>query len=187
MPEGDVVVHAGDVTSSGSRYEVMQFLDWFTELDYDYKVFIAGNHDWFFEKEESHELVPDNIIYLNDSGAMVQDKYFWGSPVQPTFHNWAFNRERGDEINEHWNLIPNTVDVLITHGPPLVLDITTRGDEVGCHDLQEAIDRVNPILHVFGHIHESYGIVRDIETTYINASQLDERYQLANKPIVFEL
>jgi hypothetical protein len=56
------------------------------------------------------------VIYLNDSGVEIDGLKFWGSPVQPYFHNWAFNRI-GDDICKHWELIPLDTDILITHGP----------------------------------------------------------------------
>jgi len=50
-------------------------------------------------------------------GTTIEDLKFWGSPVQPEFFNWAFNRERGEDICKHWDLIPDDTDILITHGP----------------------------------------------------------------------
>jgi len=37
---------------------------------------------------------------------------------QPEFHGWAFNLPTGAALREKWNLIPDGIDVLITHGPP---------------------------------------------------------------------
>tara|TARA_Y100000296_G_C5174834_1_gene259491 strand:- start:2061 stop:2591 length:531 start_codon:yes stop_codon:yes gene_type:complete len=58
------------------------------------------------------------IKYLNDSSITIDGIKFWGSPIQPWFHDWAFNRKRGNEIRKHWELIPTNTDVLLTHGPP---------------------------------------------------------------------
>lgn len=38
---------------------------------------------------------------------------------QPWFYGWGFNLPRGQALLEKWNLIPEGVDILITHGPPL--------------------------------------------------------------------
>ncbi len=46
LPAGDVLIHAGDVSSMGKEYEILNFLDWFTKQDYEHKIFIAGNHDF---------------------------------------------------------------------------------------------------------------------------------------------
>ena len=40
LPEGDILVHAGDISSRGTEYEIRMFLDWFAGLDFKYKIFI---------------------------------------------------------------------------------------------------------------------------------------------------
>ena len=190
LPEGDMIIHAGDVSGSGSAVDVKSFLNWFSNLDYKYKIFIAGNHDWFFEKNKESEIekhIPENVIYLNDSGVTIENINIWGSPVQPWFLNWAFNR-MGKEIIPHWNKIPENTDILITHGPPYnILDKTTQGTLTGCPYLLEKINETKPKYHIFGHIHEAYGIIEKNNTTFINASVLDVQYRRVNDPIIFEM
>jgi predicted phosphohydrolase len=50
LPEGDVLVHAGDATSTGTLPQVSQFLEWFSSQPHRHKIFIAGNHDWLFHR-----------------------------------------------------------------------------------------------------------------------------------------
>ncbi len=45
LPEADVIVHSGDFTFAGSEEEAYDFMNWFCNLPYEHKVFIAGNHD----------------------------------------------------------------------------------------------------------------------------------------------
>ena len=191
IPDGDVLIHAGDVTGKGTEAQVYHFLEWFSAQPHRYKVFIAGNHDFYFERTKPEiiaKMIPDNVIYLNDSGVTIEGVKIWGSPVQPWFYDWAFNRKRGSEICKHWDLIPNDTDILITHGPAYYrLDKTMHGQNAGCMDLLTAIRRVRPQFFVCGHIHEAYGQMKEGITTYINASVLNEKYQMANKPIVFEI
>ena len=192
LPDGDVLIHAGDVTGKGTEAQVYHFLEWFSAQPHRYKVFIAGNHDFYFENIKSEiiaKMIPENVIYLNDSGVTIEGVKIWGSPVQPWFYDWAFNRKRGSEICKHWDLIPNDTDVLITHGPAYMrLDkVVHGGAHVGCMDLLTAIRRVRPQFFVCGHIHEAYGMVKEGITTYINASVLNEKYEMVNKPIVFEI
>ncbi len=191
VPDGDVLIHAGDVSSGGNRYEVIEFFDWFTCLKHPNKIFIPGNHDFFFERfprDEVLKILPEEIIYLNDSGIEIDGIQFWGSPITPWLNNWAFNRLRGEDINKHWALIPQTVDVLITHGPPLgILDRTIDGVVTGCADLLNTVRAIKPQYHIFGHIHEGYGSQPDGGTTFVNASVLDERYQVRNRPFVFDI
>lgn len=182
-----MLVHAGDVSLRGKREEVIDFLQWFSKQEFQYRIFIAGNHDFFFEKageEEIKNLIPGNIIYLNDSGTTVNGMKIWGSPITPWFFNWAFNRKRGEEILKHWDLIPPDTDILITHGPAYgFLDTISNEQHVGCQDLLRRVLVVKPKIHVCGHIHESFGSIHRSGIQFINASLLDELYQLINKPV----
>ena len=191
LPMGDILIHAGDVSSRGTLEEIKGFLDWFSSQPHQYKIFIAGNHDFWFENKSEADislLIPQNVIYLNDNGVTIEGVHFWGSPVQPEFHNWAFNRKRGLEIKKHWDLIPNATDILITHGPPHgILDETVRGQLTGCEELKMKVYQLNLKLHVFGHIHEAYGIMNTKNTCFVNASQLNQYYQPVNKPVVVDL
>ena len=191
LPKGDMIIHAGDVSVQGLKEQVVDFLDWFGKLDFQYKIFIAGNHDFYFEKETAEEIeqiIPLDVIYLNDSGITIEGIKIWGSPVQPWFFDWAFNRQRGDEIAEHWKLIPVDTDILVTHGPAYgVLDKTVRGEAVGCEALFNFIKKIKPKVHISGHIHEAYGGVEKFGTYFINASVLDVKYRMANLPVEFEL
>ncbi len=191
LPEGDVLIHAGDVSSRGSEYEIRIFLDWFASLDFKYKIFIAGNHDFFLERASNKaidKILPHEVIYLNDSGVEIEDLHIWGSPVTPWFYDWAFNRERGQEIKKHWDLIPDATDILITHGPAYgILDLTIHNIHVGCEELKDKIESIKPKVHIFGHIHEAYGTNEKPDIMYINASVLNVRYQMVNEPLSFNL
>jgi len=191
LPKGDVIIHAGDISQRGAENEVIDFLNWFKDLDFKYKIFIAGNHDFYFERtpeEEIKKIIPDNVIYLCDSGTTVENIKIWGSPITPWFFNWAFNRHRGEQIAKHWDLIPSDIDILITHGPVFcILDKTTNGQNAGCKDLLEKVRELKPKLHICGHIHEAYGQASASMTNYINASVLDENYILKNSAITFDL
>ena len=202
VPDGDVLVHCGDLCIHGVEQDVEWFGKIFNQLPHKHKIFIAGNHDWFFEKnsddiikEALNKYLP-GVHYLNDSSITIDGIKFWGSPITPEFFNWAFNRERGEEIKEHWDLIPNDTDVLITHGPPKgICDITldrpisyARTRSCGCQDLLEATQRVKPKLHMFGHIHYSGGkhLIYN-ETTYANVCVVNEAYRIAKPCQVFDI
>jgi len=191
LPKGDVLVHAGDISYRGEKLEIQDFFNWFCKQDFEHKIFIAGNHDFLFEKAKDKELaklIPEEIIYLNDNGTSINNINIWGSPITPKFFNWAFNRTRGEAIRKHWNLIPPDTNLLITHGPPFgILDQVANDRHVGCKDLLHTIKEIKPEVHVFGHIHESYGTTKSLGIKFINASLTNETYELINKPLVFEL
>ncbi|NQD69434.1 metallophosphoesterase [Sphingobacterium shayense] len=191
IPDGDVLIHAGDITSRGYKNEVVDFFEWFASQNHPHKIFIPGNHDFFFEVFSSQEVltsIPKEITYLNDSGVEIDGIHFWGSPITPWFNNWAFNRLRGEDITKHWALIPSNIDVLITHGPPQgILDRTTEGVITGCADLLHTVKLIKPSFHIFGHIHEGYGMEQSEQTTFLNASILDGHYQVRNQPFNIEI
>jgi Icc-related predicted phosphoesterase len=191
----DMIIHAGDMTGRGFKNEIMPFLDWYNELNFKHKILIAGNHDFYFEMKGEEKRIAEmlalrpNITYLNDSGIEIDGIKIWGSPVQPWFYNWAFNRVE-EEIGKHWDLIPLDTDILITHGPVKgYLDLTMNGDVTGCPQLLKKISELKNLkMHVAGHIHEAYGHVKFPDGgLFINASVLNHRYEMQNKPILVEL
>ena len=191
---GDCIIHSGDVSGRGTRQEIELFLEWYSGLPYTHKVLIAGNHDFFFEEAPEYEIEAvlakyPNIIYLNDSGIEIEGLKIWGSPVQPWFHSWAFNR-KGTEICKHWDLIPLDTDILITHGPAKgYLDLTLHGDVTGCPYLLDKISEMTNLkLFVHGHIHEAYGRVDFPDGgVFLNASVLNARYVMSNLPHEIEI
>lgn len=197
LPGGDILIHAGDATSMGYRHEIQEFMKWMNGLNnYDHKVFIAGNHDWGFQDspKECREFLDfyNKINYLEDDMVLIGEEYermvkIWGAPWQPEFHNWAFNLPRnGDQLKEKWDLIPQDIDILITHGPSFGHLDTVKfnpGVNLGCELLRERIEVIKPKIHVFGHIHTGYGYKFDGNTHYFNAAVLDENYNFTQKPL----
>lgn len=187
IPAGDVLIHAGDISEQGYPAEIIDFLRWFSSLPHAHKVFIAGNHDWLFEREPEFAatLIPDGLTYLQDSGCEIDGLKIWGSPVTPRFFDWAFNRERGEEIQKHWRLIPPETDIVVTHGPAWgILDQNYQRKSQGCVDLMHRLQAVRPRLHVCGHIHSGYGTATLGTIRMVNASVCNEAYRPINDPVV---
>jgi Icc-related predicted phosphoesterase len=196
LEPADCIIHAGDISSMGYDREIYNFCSWFSKLDqYKHKIFIAGNHDWGFERNPNDIALIikefPNITYLQDSSVEIEGIKIYGSPWQPEFFQWAFNLERGAEIQEKWDMIPTDTDILITHGPAYGYgDFVPgpRGGYVGCQNLLDTIlTKVNPKVHITGHIHCGYGESFAGNTHFINAATLNEQYIVTNPPIKFEL
>ncbi len=193
MIGGDIVIHAGDISSVGYLYQVRNFLEWFDKQPYTHKIFIAGNHDFCFETHISENAVVDilnkfgDVTYLMDNSVQIEGVKIYGSPWQPRFYDWAFNLDRNsNELNSKWELIPDDTDILITHGPAwgYVDKVIGKTESLGCELLVRHIkDRVKPTLHVCGHIHSGRGHRFDGVTNFINASVLDEEYNYRYKPL----
>lgn len=199
---GDILIHAGDFMTSGyDTVQATKFFKWFDNIDnYENKIFIAGNHDRWMESEDVKTELTNykTINYLQDEGLVLyydgpngdlmrDNVRIYGSPWQPEFFNWAFNKPRGEKIKEKWDMIPKNTDILITHGPPYgKLDFVLYDRvNVGCKDLLNRVEEIKPKINVFGHIHEGYGYVFDGYTHFFNASVLNEKYYFTNKPLTF--
>jgi Icc-related predicted phosphoesterase len=192
LPRGDVLVVAGDATNMGTIKELIAFNHVLQQNRHKFKYIVAipGNHDWLYQKDPglARSLIPNVTHFLHDDMADIEGIKFYGSAWTPVFFDWAFNLRRGEPLREKWDLIPNDIDVLVTHGPPYkILDSTYDNRNVGCDHLLEAVTRVKPKVHIFGHIHYSYGIKYFNGTTFVNASSCDERYRPINKPIEIEV
>lgn len=198
VPDGDLLIHSGDATVNGTDQEVIEFIQWFSNLPHKRKIFVAGNHDWLFEIDNRHArllLADSKIIYLQDSAVEIDGLKIYGSPWQPRFFDWAFNLNRGLELAEKWKFIPNDIDVLITHGPPHgILDQVPRPwgiENTGCEELRKRIEEVAEHcrlkLHIFGHIHCGYGTHEEFGIKFVNASNCDEQYNPTQPPIVVNL
>lgn len=198
LPPGDVLILAGDVLANRSsnpdidaafQLNAIRELDDFCgTLDFKHVLLVAGNHDWVFERYRDAHRVLKNIVYLEDNGTEIEGVNFWGSPHQPWFFDWAFNLPRnGPGLAHYWSLIPDHIDVLITHGPPYgILDITFAGEHAGCELLLNRVQEIAPKLHVFGHIHRSYGQALGGRTLFVNACLCNEAYEAANPPHVID-
>ena len=175
IPETDILIHAGDATGRGTLQEVKSFLAWLSNQPAQHKIYVAGNHDFLFERDPGYAKMllseHDNISYLQDSMIEVMGLKIYGSPHQPEFYNWAFNRT-SDQLKAIWSEIPSEIDILVTHGPPYgILDKTADNDIVGCKWLrEEVLGRVKPKIHHFGHIHEEYGAIKIDDTVFVNSS-----------------
>lgn len=190
---GDFILHSGDISNMGYLQEIKDFCEWFNQLPYRHKVFIAGNHDWGFQtnpkKVQEILLNYPEIVYLEDDFVTLDGVKIYGSPYQPEFCSWAFNLPRnGVELEKVWSKIPDDTDILLTHSPAYGISSLDsvegkRHIPLGCEKLTERLRVINPKIHSWGHIHSGYGSYSNDKTNFFNASILDERYCYTQKPI----
>src|SRR5271166_122323 len=186
IPECDLLIHAGDVSTRGSPEELLSFLDWFGKQKAKYKVMIPGNHDWGFERDSElwkRKAMDRGISLLIDELIEVEGLKIYGSPITPYFCNWAFNRWPGAEIQAHWDKI-QPCDILITHGPPYqILDENRLMQNCGCNQLLSKILEIKPKVHIFGHIHENYAQKEFMDVKFYNVALCSDRNKLLEKPM----
>ena len=168
IPDGDVLIHAGDLTNLGTVNEIQAQVNWLNSLEHGDKIVVAGNHDSWCDprsrkKEDDGKKVDwGDVHYLQHSNLKIEfpahgnrQLNFYGAPQIPVCggDDFAFQYKRHEDA---WSsTIPSTTDVLITHTPPRHhLDLPIG---LGCAYLLNEVWRVRPMVHVFGHIHAGYG------------------------------
>ena len=188
IPQGDILLCAGDITRRGMSAEVKVFDEWLSTLPHRHKIVIAGNHDFCFQDDgERARASLTHGTYLQDQSITVEGIKIYGSPWQPVFCRMAFNLT-APELRLRWEAIPDDTDILLTHGPPRnILDRTHSGHQAGCSELLARLARLQVKLHVFGHIHEGHGQIQKGATTHINASLCDVQMGLSQRAFTVDL
>lgn len=195
---GDLLIVAGDCTSADTMSNWHSFNDWLCEQQEKYKetILIAGNHDTMLQEGE-YPKSQLGAIYLCDSGTEFEGLKIWGSPWSKTFTGMnpkckAFTVDTEEELTAKWKLIPDDIDILVTHSPPYgMFDEVKRQkynhwEHTGSTSLLSRWMVLNAKVHIFGHIHEGYGILTEHDEYYVNASHVDENYKPVNAPIRIE-
>lgn len=191
IPDGDLLIHAGDLTYGGTVQEVSQEAYKLEKLLPKFThgiVLIPGNHDHLAEdNEQLFKEILGNVQTLVHESVTIDGHKIFGSPYTPWFHDWAFNVHRGN-LKLFWDQIPEDTEILVTHGPPYkILDKCPNG-HVGDAEILERIKQLPKLSkHIFGHIHESHGVENIGNVNYINASSCNGQYKPVNKPIIFEI
>ena len=192
LPQGDVLIHAGDFTSMGREAEIADFGRWLNDQPFQHKIVVPGNHDLMFDYqfERAQALLPPDVILMGghpDYTYDIDGVVFAANSFTPEFGDWAF-QHTAKEAQAYYARMPRKVDVLITHGPPKgVLDLCPGGS-VGCPALNRHVFSTKPKHHIFGHIHESYGNCTVLGVAFHNVSMLDGRYATTNRrPLEIEI
>ncbi|KAI0715920.1 Metallo-dependent phosphatase-like protein [Cerioporus squamosus] len=161
LPAGDVLIHAGDLTSSGSMQQLDAAFAWLHATPHPHKIVIAGNHDFglsYPHKRDALLAKYPSITYLEDALTTIEVRgrllSVYGSPHIPWHGDGSFSYKPSEGASR-WNL-PPFLDILVTHGPPKY-HLDSRGG-MGCEHLLRAVEQTRPLLHVFGHLHSGRGV-----------------------------
>ncbi|CAD8139224.1 unnamed protein product [Paramecium octaurelia] len=199
LPQGDVLIHCGDFTNCGELDGIKKFKQWLIQQPFKYKILIAGNHDLTLDNIKYPKYLKDpqlqaeikdlqnQCIYLLNSSCVVEGYKIWGSPYSLEFCNWGFELFPKD-AQKFWSQIEEGSDIVVTHGPSYGHgDYVNNAGHVGDKELLNRIKQIKAKYHLFGHIHEGYGITEEDGIKFANCSLLDEYYKVTNGPIVFQL
>jgi hypothetical protein len=192
IPAGDILVHSGDFSNRGDAAEIKRFNTWLRRLPHTYKIIVAGNHEYEFDRYRPEDIqaavcdgVP-NAWVLHETSIVVMGLRFWGASWNNS--NRAYGLPRKQRA-ERWALIPRDIDIIITHNPPLgIFDLAHVGQGLpgpcemcagkshpnfahwGDDGLLREVQARNPPLHMYGHVHDQTGILKVGATTFSNAA-----------------
>lgn len=193
IPEGDILIHCGDFTYTGSQPELVAFGNHLKKLKHRYKVLVPGNHDMtldplherYHEKAESWMRLKDSELLVRNQVISINGLNIFCTPMIPKVGDWAFGYSDIQKEQVYENARQYPIDIVVSHGPPLgILDETAH---YGCPILKEFIQDIKPKYHLFGHCHGNYGQVEIDGIKYINASTCNMNYHPVNKPILIEV
>lgn len=168
LPAADVIIHCGDFTEQGTEEETLDFLNWFIALPYKHKIFITGNHDLCLWDAEGIEDLPDNVHFLQNKECEIEGIKFFGL---------AYNQSE--------RLIPDGIDILVTHEPPVMILDKSSGTHWGLEPLRKRVFEITPRYHLFGHAHDAYGTEKHKNIVFSNGAILSDSYSIIHKPKVF--
>ena len=203
VPDGDILIHAGDMLLTGRRFsqkacleKLQDFNEWLGTLPHRLKVVVAGNHDAVapvIKKDEMKSLL-SNATYLQNDVIEWNGMRIFGSPVSWGHSpNSAFQIQVSDsstvgrtlpksQVNKGLRFPKEFVDIAVTHSPATQKGIReylwpskgAQGPSPACR------------VHVGGHLHSSHGVWEEGGVLCLIASLLDDRFKLTQVPIVFD-
>ena len=192
VPPCDVLLVAGDICPTDDERPERQrrwlhstFARWLADVPAATVVGVAGNHDFVGETDPS-ALRDLDWHYLQDETVEIDGLSVYGSPWTSRFQEWAFMLTE-EELSRCWEGIPDAIDVLCVHSPPVGYGDWISGHHIGSPSLLEAIDARAPKLCVFGHVHQGYGRWQRGATELVNAAHCDMQYLPAHPPVALEL
>lgn len=179
LPEADVLVHSGDFCMVGMEQEAIDFLNWFCDLPYKHKIFICGNHDECLYGN-SVDGLDENVHYLCNSGETIEGVKFYGVPM---FMGDCI----GERRSRNYADIPSDTDILVTHTPPYGILDSDDNINYGSEEVLKRVNKFQPKLHLFGHIHRHHGLADNGITRFSNAAIMNEDYTNLQTPNLLEL
>lgn len=198
MPEGDILLMAGDMLCPGDTitqhcWVSETFNYWIASLPYKDKILVAGNHDFFlYETYPPTHLLNSSCHYLEDSGIDLHGIKIWGSPWTREYCNWAFMTTE-EQLKRKWDMVPEDTDILLLHSPPYGVGDEVeigvhKGQKIGSPSLLERMMMLGSLkLTVFGHNHAGHGMYMKNSMRCVNASLVNDKYEMAFPIIEIEV
>ncbi|GJJ12500.1 hypothetical protein Clacol_006743 [Clathrus columnatus] len=205
VPPGDVLLHAGDLSSHGTLRDLEITLNWLKSLPHPLKMSASMVLDAARDLVTGEDARESGICYLEyESFKFDVNGHTWkvyGSPAVPRYVDGAFQYTTPETAEG--NLIPSDIDILLTHTPPHgIHDFSGQGNHAGCPILASRLRAIEHNvrttgrksttatycrLHVWGHIHEARGA--SISTTILNRERVQVNAAIRREypPIIVDL
>ena len=192
VPPCDLLISTGDYSFRGDISETRNFHKWLDEQPATYIISVMGNHELGVEKNfELHKVLAleqcPRVHFIEEGLIQIEDLKIWCSSYTPAFCDWAYNVYTDEDLKKHWDMIPEGIDILATHGPPYgMLDEVfcppSYAEHKGCRKLWDAVLRVKPKAHIFGHLHYHYGQKEFNGIKFYNIANCNDSYKIERQP-----
>lgn len=195
----DVLVVAGDFMLRGSYDELKVRLDAIARLPHELKLVVCGNHDKIFDPSNAAGEMPARLMEefyehrikflgypFREEIIVHEGVRILGLPFVNSLPRWAFNRSP----HELQRIVEaaGAADIVVAHSPPkYVRDGREIGQAWGVPEWNEYIRQHKPKAWICGHIHESYGVEKFMDTTVYNVANCNEKYEQVNLPMIIEV
>ena len=211
VPECDLLIIAGDIcphfgkiadmpgsvrdVEGQASWLLTAFKPWLESQPAKQILGCWGNHDFVGQYTVQFADIFRELpwILLEDEETVYPNAYqseeglcIYGTPYTRRYGSWAFMEEEG-ELAKRFARIPEDLDILISHGPPMwACDRAAgdNGDRLGSEALYDRIRTMQkPPKHLIcGHIHGGKGwgtVFGEYGSTQVwNVASVDEAYQL---------
>ncbi|KAL2267472.1 hypothetical protein VTJ83DRAFT_4749 [Remersonia thermophila] len=187
VPDGDLLIHCGDLTVGGSVDEVQRQVDWLKSLPHPWKVVVGGNHDLCLDKSLKKKASSADRHENGEKDFSEQEKQQQQQQQQQQEVNWdgieylcdravELRFQGGRRLNVYgWGAVPDLGEGHALSYPrrrhpwhrriPDETDVLVTHTPpahhldlgLGCAGLLDEVWRVKPRLHVFGHVHHAHG------------------------------
>uniref|UniRef100_A0A7S4VD15 Calcineurin-like phosphoesterase domain-containing protein n=2 Tax=Alexandrium monilatum TaxID=311494 RepID=A0A7S4VD15_9DINO len=151
LPKGDLLVHCGDFSNTGTDAEFSRFNFWLMSSAvpvFGERIFcLAGNHEGARRRGGL-----ERAVFLPHA-QLLEQQLAKRRLLPPGL------RLFGLSWHSACRALPEPrLDVFLSHAPPAgILDVNKDGKACGAGGIRGLVEGAAPRLHLFGHIHEAYG------------------------------
>ena len=153
--QADLLIGAGDFGVNGEGHA--DTLEVFRQTGKPMLI-VAGNHDSSDAIRAFCADWPDAIVLDGEAVEIAGERFFGLGRETPQSHLEAWNESRTEEKAAALLAAAPAYDILVTHSPPLgYADRKRDGTLGGSRAVRDAVVARQPRLHIFGHVHFSFG------------------------------